>query len=134
MGRIEGKCKCGRCVWQSEMQRDGEMWYHWVLSSAYYTTMDDGELNYCPVCGCQLGADGYAYEMVQADRVAELEAELADLDAALDLAVESEAYDWYADVEREYDGDQEMIAAHAKEWKQIWLEKARQARKEATDE
>jgi len=68
---IKGKCKCGRCTWEAEMQRDGEMWYHWVLSGVYYTTTDDiGELNYCPVCGCQLAGDGFAYKTVRADSVA----------------------------------------------------------------
>jgi len=85
--KIKGHCKCGRCTWEAEMRRDGEVWYHWVLSSAYYTTMDDiGELNFCPVCGCRLTGSGFAYEMVRAERVAELKDEALKLDRALDLA------------------------------------------------
>jgi len=97
--RIRGHCKCGRCTWQSEMQRDGEMWYHWVLSSAYYTTMDDiGELNYCPVCGCQLTGEGIAYEVIPNaregaidDAVAFINLCINELARALELACDGDS-------------------------------------------
>jgi len=75
--KIRGKCKCGRCTWEREVQHDGEIWYRWVMSAVYYSTLDDiGELNFCPVCGCRLTDNGFAYEVVGADRQEEHEAVL----------------------------------------------------------
>ena len=60
--------------------------------------------------------------------------EAAELENALDLAVESEAQNWYTDVEREYDGNTQMIEVRAKQRKEVWLWKARQAREEGDRE
>lgn len=67
--RIEGKCECGACTWESEMSRtltvdeDGEYTptydYSWYLHCASNENLMN--VFYCPYCGYRLGNDGYAY-------------------------------------------------------------------------
>jgi len=77
--KIEGKCKCGECFigkWTGE----------WVYEGGDEDYVHPKAGQFCPTCGYQLAADGYAYEMVRAERVAELKDEALKLDRALDLA------------------------------------------------
>jgi len=59
--KIKGKCGCGKYVYL--MRAWQKLWDEFW----------DSEVHYCPYCGYYLGDDGYAYEMVRAERVAELE-------------------------------------------------------------
>jgi len=70
--KIEGMCKCG--LWQYGHWGDapvGEWYCDW--QKRY---LIDG---YCHVCGYHLAYNGFAYQMVRADRAAELEKELAEM-------------------------------------------------------
>ena len=63
--KIEGKCKCGRCI------RSGAFWVCQTLQGHFgayeYYNVSEG---YCSVCGYHLADDGVAHRMVRADELA----------------------------------------------------------------
>ncbi len=73
--KIEGKCKCGDARYLG--YGDGE-WF-WMMETDGRPCVDlmPGELQHCPVCGDHLAPDGFAYEMVRKDSVAEAKKILA---------------------------------------------------------
>jgi len=71
--KIEGKCGCGCCEYWSDRG--------WLIDRN--TCWAD---HFCRRCGYYLADDGFAYQMVRQDSVAELEKELALLNEALDGA------------------------------------------------
>lgn len=62
MMKTEGKCRCGLRVWQQDGPGGDWMWSCWA---PWHRTQ------YCDICGDYLHKNGWAYEMVRADSVAE---------------------------------------------------------------
>jgi len=72
--KIKGECKCGKRFYEP----DRKEWCFWS------TAVAPGEIvptmgHYCMHCGWFLSADGFAYEMVRADKMARAR------DAAIEL-------------------------------------------------
>ncbi len=65
--KIEHKCRCAECRYYS-LGEGGRWW--WDTCKAY-----SHPAIYCPRCGYFLADDGFAYEMVRKDSVAEVEVE-----------------------------------------------------------